>query len=377
MKQLFFYFIIFTLLSACSEKKITLKSLLLEMTDREALARFPDPPYLLKQFSSYDRETVKKDGPGWFANADRTMFIRTEKNDGRTEQVMFDADGPGAIVRFWMTFAGEGAGKGIMRIYFDKQTKPTIEGKALDVLSGKLLTGEPLATSVSDSTDYQYRGHNLYLPLPYSTHCKVTYESENVKDAGAKIGGEAVYYNIDYRTYSPEVAIVSFSLDELAKASPTLTKVQQILQTRGRGLDNIPTETLDLSGKIAPGQTVSKNISGSRAIRMIKVKINPQINPQLLRTTVLEIVFDGERTVWCPLGDFFGTGYQLRYSNTWYSSVNPNGTLSAFWVMPFKQTAEIRIHNFGTEDVSLMEAEIASAPWKWDPNSMHFGTSWH
>jgi hypothetical protein len=245
------------------------------------------------------------------------------------------------------------------------------------LLSGKLLTGEPLASSVSDSTKYEMRGHNLYLPLPYSSHCKVTYESENIRDAGAKTGGEAVYYNIDYRTYSSNTKIVTFSFGELAKASSTLENVQKLLQLRERGLDKIATEKINISGKIAAGNSISKAISGNRAIRMIQIRVNPLANPQSLRTTVLEIIFDGERTVWCPLGDFFGTGYQLRYSNTWYSSVNPDGTLSVYWVMPFKQTAEVRIHNLGKEEFEIKAGEILSAPWKWDRNSMHFGTSWH
>lgn len=366
------------LLDACSRKEvITIESLLLEMTNREALARFPDPPFVLRQFSSYDRAMTKPGDPSWFANWDRSMFIRTETNDGRTEQVMFDAKGPGAIVRFWMTFAGENAGKGILRIYFDNQPQPAIEGKALDVLSGKLLAGEPLASSVSDSTKYEMRGHNLYLPLPYSSNCKVTYESENIKDAGAKTGGEAVYYNINYRTYNSDIKAVTWSTDEMSRSASTLENVQKLLSSRDRGLEKFKADTSRLTGKIAAGNSVSQTLNGSQAIRMIKLKLDPSVNPRSLRTTILEITFDGESTVWCPLGDFFGTGYQLRFSNTWYSSVTSDGTLCAYWVMPFKNTAEITLHNMGKQDIEITGSEILSAPWKWDDRSMHFGTSWH
>ena len=377
MKQFLYFLIVLTVMSSCLKKQINIESLLCEMTNRESLASFPDPPFELKQFSSYDRETTKPGDPSWFANADRTMFIRTEKNSGRTEYVMFDAKGPGAIVRFWMTFAGENSGRGILRIYFDNQDKPTIEGTAFDVLSGKLLTGEPLASSVSDSTKYERRGHNLYLPLPYSSNCKITYQSDNIKDPGAKKGGEAVYYNVNYRTYTSNTKVTTFSFDELTKASSTLENVQRLLKIRDRGIDKIATESSSVSGKIAPGGSISKTFTGSQAIRMIKLKVNPLIDPQSLRTTVIEIIFDGDRTVWCPLGDFFGTGYQFRYSNTWYSSVNPDGTLCGYWVMPFKKTAEIKIHNMGLEEVEITDGEVLSAPWKWTSNSMHFGTSWH
>ncbi|MEI6142916.1 MAG: glycoside hydrolase family 172 protein [Mariniphaga sp.] len=366
------------LLNSCiSQPTVSIETLLHEMADRESLTRFPEPSFSLKQFSSYDRATTKPGDPSWFANADRTMFIRKEMNNGRTEQVMFDANGPGVIVRFWMTFAGENSGRGTLRIYFDNQENPTIQGTAFDVLSGKLLAGKPLASSVSDSTKYEMRGHNLYLPIPYSAHCKITYESDNIKDAGAKTGGEAVYYNIDYRTYASNVKVTSFSFDELAKASQTLESVQRLLETRDRGLDKIATETSVVSGTIPAGGSISRLFEGSKAIRKIELQLNPLANPQSLRTTVMEIVFDGERTVWCPLGDFFGTGYQLRFSNTWYSSVNPDGTICVYWVMPFRKNAEVIIHNFGAEDVGIIKGEILTAAYRWDQNSMHFGTSWH
>ena len=87
-------------------------TLLREMTDRDALARLPYPAYKTRQFSSYDRKAVSPDRPGWFGNDDWSMFIRTELNGGRTEHVLMDADGPGAVVRFWMTFAGQDCGRG-------------------------------------------------------------------------------------------------------------------------------------------------------------------------------------------------------------------------------------------------------------------------
>jgi hypothetical protein len=182
-----------------SQGTVSIESLLKEMVNRDERARFPVPSFTCKQFSSYDRATTAKGEKGWFANWDRTMFIRVEKQAGRTEYVMMDTEGPGAIVRFWMTFAGKGGGLGTMRIYVDDMAAPAIEGRAFDILSGKKVAGAPLAGSVSPLTTYARRGHNLYFPIPYSKRCKVTYESEHVRedDFGAKKGSECVYYNIN------------------------------------------------------------------------------------------------------------------------------------------------------------------------------------
>ena len=37
------------------------------------------------------------------ANNDRSFFLRSEQIDGRHESVMLDAQGPGCVVRFWVT----------------------------------------------------------------------------------------------------------------------------------------------------------------------------------------------------------------------------------------------------------------------------------
>ncbi|HNQ37200.1 MAG TPA: DUF2961 domain-containing protein [Prolixibacteraceae bacterium] len=377
-KTIFWWMLALVALSSCSRRAVTLESLLKEMADREAIARYPDPEYTMKQFSSYDRATVAPGDHTWFANWDRSMFIRTDTIGGRQEYVMMDAEGPGAIVRFWMTFAGENSGRGILRIYFDGDTVPAIEGTAFDVLSGTLLTGAPLATSVSDSTEYEHRGHNLYLPLPYARRCLVTYESGNIKDPGAKTGGEAAYYNINYRTYSPGAKVTTWSREEMEKSAATLVLVQQNLASRDRGPWPAGGDSLTFTVSLAPGALRSDTLEGKKAIRMIRVEVDPAIDPQALRSTVLKIAFDGEATVWCPLGDFFGTGYQLRHSDTWYSAVDPaEGVLTAWRVMPFKEQAVITLENFGKETVEIRKVTLYACPWKWDRHSMHFGTSWH
>ncbi|HEY1789780.1 MAG TPA: hypothetical protein VGJ73_16650, partial [Verrucomicrobiae bacterium] len=104
---------------ACSAE-ITLDSLLKEMTDSGAVARWPSPSFTLHQCSSYDRARIDPDKPGWFANNDFSQYIRKEHQDGRTEKVMMDADGPGCIVRFWLTTTQNK--KGTLRIYLDGQT---------------------------------------------------------------------------------------------------------------------------------------------------------------------------------------------------------------------------------------------------------------
>ena len=91
-------------------------------------------------------------------------------------------------------------------------------------------------------------------------------------------------------------------------------------------------------GTIAPGeQERSVDDFRSRAIRSLQCKLAADDIEQALRSTVLEIKFDGEPTVWCPIGEFFGTGYKLRPYQTWYTEVDQDGTMSCAWVMPFER----------------------------------------
>ena len=125
--------------TAFAQKTVSIESLLKEMVDHNERAKFPDPAFTNKQFSSYDRESVAKDEPGWFANYDCSMFLRVDKDKGRNEFVLMDTEGPGAVVRFWMT----GGGNGILRIYIDDYDEPTIVDTAFHILSGTAIAAAP------------------------------------------------------------------------------------------------------------------------------------------------------------------------------------------------------------------------------------------
>jgi hypothetical protein len=118
---------------ACAQ--VSLETLLNGMVNRERLAEVPSPHYICRQFSSYDRDTVGVGKPGWFANWDRSQFVRVEEKAGRKEYVMLDADGAGAIVRFWATWHGPRQdGKlapfsnGTLRVYLDGRTNRRLKG---------------------------------------------------------------------------------------------------------------------------------------------------------------------------------------------------------------------------------------------------------
>ena len=360
-----------------SAEPVSLKSLLEEMVDRDHLARFPAPGYVCRQASSFDRDTVAPDQPGWFANWDRSQFVRQEENAGRKEWVLLDADGPGAVVRFWGTWHGPRGGpfsNGTMRVYLDGRPEPAIQGPIADLISGEAFVAPPFSESVSPETPYERRGHNLYLPIPYAKHCKITYESDKLTDVGGK-KGEALYYQINYRTYERGTEVVTFSRGQLEEFKPLLSRAGERLVQSGKEGAEALKRVATFKGDLAPGKRPPLEFEGPAAIRELTLKIEADDPEQALRSTVLEIRFDGEPTVWCPVGDFFGIGYRASAYQTWYTRVTEDGTMSAFWVMPFEKSCSLVVHNLGDQQVRIA-GNVRLGPWDWDDRSMHFHATW-
>jgi hypothetical protein len=363
--------------SQVSAQTVNLGSLLDEIINRDNLARIPLPAYTCRQASSYDRGSVAPDKPGWFANADRSQFVRVEEKDGRKEYVLMDEEGPGAVVRFWATWHGPGGGpfsNGTLRFYLDNNPKPVIEGPAASIIDGGALCQGPLSEGVSPQTPPAQQGHNLYLPIPYAKHCKVTYETNVLVDIGAP-QGEALYYQINYRTYGAGTNVESFAMDQLGQHQEKLAAVQQRLLKSGVDAGGTLKE-ISFAGPLAAETTRALVIDNPGAIRQISVNLKADNLPQALRSTILTIEFDGKPAVWCPVEAFFGRGYQSQPHQTWYTEVTADGRMSCYWVMPFAKTCRISLMNLSEKPVEVVEGKALVSPWKWDDRSMTFHATW-
>ena len=370
--------LLFCLTGQACAQTVSLQSLLNEMIDRDTLAQFPSPEYQCRQASSYDRRSVAPDQPGWFANSDRSYFIRTEQHQGRTEHVMLDVDGPGSIVRIWSTWHGPGGGEfsnGTIRFYLDGLPDPVIEGSIASVLDGGGLLKGPLANSVSPLTEYARRGHNLYLPIPFARGCKITYEtSAMIDDGGHK--GEALYYQINYRLYAQGTTVKSFRRNQITQHKKTIDAVQQRLRQSGNDRQaNI--KTVSLAGSLESGETRTETLRGSAAIRQIRIQLDPQDQPQALRSTILQLECDGALTLWCPLGALFGRGYQSQPHRTWNTEVTADGVMNCFWVMPFQRECQVTLINLADSPVQIARGDVCLSEWDWDDRSMYFHGTWH
>ncbi len=352
------------------KKPISVATLLAEMTDRAEVARFPDPAYTCKQASSYDRASkTPEDHDAWFANGDASQFVREEENAGRKEWVLMDEKGPGAIVRWWITAPHY---RTTLRVYIDGSDTPAIEANADDLLGGDYLVGAPLSAE-------RARGRNLYLPIPYAKSIKVTADKMWTGNPDEEQGN--LYYQINYRTYPANTGVVSFTKQQL-EALPTRAILEYLLQPR---IVILKEEDHSTYRQMSPGSTSSiGTILGPAAVTCIGLKIEEEGDlTQMLRSLIVEISFDeadddggqSPMKVCCPASEFFGSGVGVNPYNSWYARVQEDGTMLAFWVMPFKKTCDFQVRNVGEETIKVRTATI-SKPWQWDDCSMYFHCNW-
>ena len=355
------YLLIFSLIlilgQALHAQQVSLETLLREVTSHDQAARFPAWEYRSLQASSYNRESVSPDKPGWFADSDGIGYIREEMNDGKKEFVVMEHTGPGCLTRIWTPFFyydfNNHKGPNI-RIYLDGSAKPVIDECFIDLVTGKGSIKPPF-------TGYTARAGDCFLPIPFAKSCKITLTDRS-------------FYNIiNYRAYPPETKVKSFSIKQYQKRADQVDAAAKILMV-GPAQDGIQPAwtriTLESSGIYTQDLP-----SGSGAIRRLSIKVDLKSSPQALRSTILEMTFDGERTVWCPIGDFFCSPDKINPFQTWNRSVQPDGTFICTYVMPYKTSGQIKIINLDNQPVDLM-LDVRTGMWFWDERTMYFHANW-
>lgn len=356
-------FVVFT--QTCESREINLGTLLEEMVDRSRIAEFPDPEFQLKQCSSYNRETVAKGEPGWFANGDSSYFYGYEDRDGRREWIMMDVDGPGAVVRWWLT---QQKFDGVVRIYLDGSEDPIYAATADKLVGGTAITGKPLSNVVG------WNGRNLYLPIPFKKHCKITYDGPNQQVTGKF--PDCHYYNINYIRYPAGVNVKTFTRDDLKTHASLLDRVQaMLLQPEANALPVTRTVPKGAS-LLGQREALTCDVKGPGAISSLKVKIDSPDMAQAMRSVVIAMSFDGKQRVWVPLGEFFGCGPGLNPFKDWWRQVEKDGWMTCWWPMPFRKNASVKIVNHGSEDVSVQLGDIGITDWTWTDRTLYFNGSW-
>lgn len=340
--------------------RVTFAGLLAELVDRDRVARLVDPVWEAGHASSTNRESTKRGAPGWFADGDGTGFVRTEHGADGTEWVLLDHAGPGCLTRLWTPFfhagnLGDHVGPNV-RIYLDGDPHPVFDEPWIPLLLGTGSIPRPFATETA-------RAGVSWLPIPFGRSCKIT------------TTGRPFYYTIDYRSYARDVAVETFRKSDLTRHAAALAATAARLEGADRERFGAP----DVRAVNLAPQGVWEGAlpQGPHALAQIRFALTSDpADSRWLRSTVLELECDGERVVWCPLGDFFCCADSVHPFTTWERSVAADGTLTCRWPMPWRSKATLRLHALGDARIAG-KVELSTVPWTWDDRSLHFHAEWH
>jgi len=340
------------ILTAPQPAEVNVSSLLTQMWDFQYLTRPPLPSFSAAQASSYDRASNPGPKQDPFANGDAGQFVRREVNDGRTEDVMADLSGPGALVRIWSANP-----TGTIRFYFDGEKAPRIESDLAKLMTGRGLFPAPFGYEAS-------RGTNIYFPIPYAKHLKVTVE-----------GSQGLYYHLGYRSYAAGTRVESFSSDAFVRDAAAIQEaawriknrkpmVTPNLISRSSAPENIGAgDRVMVFKSDAPGTVRELSVDAP------EVPANPlgswdwndsHARHNLMRHLLLEVEVDGKTTVLAPVGDFFSTAPDINPVNTMPFTVTLDGKMTCRLPMPFRKGIQVWLHNVGPVSMSTR----ASVRWE-------------
>ncbi|MGD0782693.1 MAG: DUF2961 domain-containing protein, partial [Candidatus Aminicenantales bacterium] len=137
---------------------------------------------------------------------------------------------------------------------------------------------------------------------------------------------------------------------------------------------------------IEPGRTAEfPELKGEQAVYEWSARIlgtresrewsDPKRAHNAWRYVLLDIDFDGQRSVSVPLGDFFGSAPGLNPYENLFFTVAPDGTMTSRLVMPFKAGMRLRLTNTGSIAYSI-ELKILAGRRPFAEGSYHLRAQW-
>ncbi len=261
--------------------------------------------------SSYDRTG---------GNDDSGKFLSGDGKDG----VMADMDGPGAVVRLWSANPG-----GEIKIFIDNAPNPVIDTPCHRLFDGSFAPFKAPLCGLSSGGSYSY------LPLTYAHHCRIEL-----------LGGQGVYYQVNYLTFPKDTPTTSFSLPLSASDQSAVDAANAVWA--GGASPKATTLPTTAASKIAGVHQTIKlgDYKGPGVIRRIALAL-PKATDADLRRLVLRGYFDGHKTpdIEAPVADFFGNAYGRKPFQTLLLSQAADGSFEADFPMPFARSARFTLEN--------------------------------
>lgn len=261
---------------------------------------------------------------------DKSEFLYRDSNG---EYVLFDAAGPGCLVRYWSALVEDGTR---IRFYFDGNTRPDLDLELQDLFTGQTY---PWLVPLVGNPDTSSGGSFSYLPIPYAKACKVSLDRA------------PSFYQIEALQLSDD-SVETFDLRRMESYRPAIEKAVAELQARS----SFPPfeEGSSISTRLLPGQTCKLlEMAGPAVITEIGLHLEP-FEPDLLREVLIRGFWEDERdpSIWSPLGDFFVNGFKKADFVSLPMATTEHGFYCRF-PMPFERSGRLEIVNESDHPVTL------------------------
>ncbi|MBN2558122.1 MAG: DUF2961 domain-containing protein [Clostridia bacterium] len=197
--------------------------------------------------------------------------------------VMGDLEGPGKIVHWWCTVAGEAVEMYnrmlVLRFYWDDEANPSVEAPLGDFFgSGHGMEEECLSlpiTSVHNGT-----GRNCWFGMPFNKRARLTITNEADKEI------RAFYWNIDWQKHeAPDDGILYFHAQYRQEYPAVPGKDYNILEAEGAG--HYTGTVLNIEKALRPGWYGEGDE---------KIYIDGETEPSIWGTGTEDYFL----TAWCP-----------------------------------------------------------------------------
>jgi hypothetical protein len=302
-----------------------------------ALERFEDLPLLKltahpQAFSSVDPQ---------LKNDDRNKYLYAENG----EQVMFDAEGPGVLTRWWHT----GDLSGEYHVYFDGEKTPRLKLVLWEFWQMKVAPFlEPITLN-----DYKSSGGFVsYYPMAFAKSLKITFAGNKPHD----------YYNFNYSRYSDRTVPTFTGTESMDRVISLFKNAGQNPIAAGDS-DVKAGGTADLGGGAT---SVLASLTGPGEIvgMILTVPNSAPGKPVPLTGARLQIFWDGQSApaVDAPVPEFFGmfSGRNVEVRSLPVGHVGDR--FYCYFPMPFATSAKVQLINAAGAAAASVGYEIVSRP---------------
>ena len=272
--------------------------------------------------------------------------------------VIANETGPGCVRRLWMT--GTDPGHPI-RIYFDGESTPRIEGPLETIFGKKHPWVPPLA-------QYNNMCFFSYVPLTFNRAIRIETREPNVHPIW---GPRRLFYQVSVEKFPTAVRVETYPTEPSTSAREA---VDAVLQSWTKTMND---RTIRLPGAeeqvVEAGQKkVVFELDGPGALSCWSIRVEPRIpgewtlldREHLMQDAILRVYYDRATfpSIEAPLGDFFGNAWRKREYGSFLLTSGADGYECRF-SMPFREHIRFEVENGADREIVVaMAGERAAWP---------------